>query len=442
MHQSQSFAAVQHLCCFTFQVFEQLLVHGSDATAALHNFFQILKWSFDTLLSGVFPDRDWTGEKHLGQISLFGLIPEKLGTERRLVCAMASHFQCFTPTHIHSLARYNAGTTGFLKAGQFICGGYSIALVSVQGDLDFFAASLGLPRWSLAAGGCPVCKCKAFGDMTWKKFYPPEHVINMEWMPQEWLDWEGKSTCPLFEAIGVTACSVMLDWMHVKYLGNDQYVYASVFYLLCFVVLPQTPLQNLLSIWEEMKGLYQSLNIIHRYHYFNRLTMFVRKSGPPKLRGKAAEVHHLHKVILQLWLQHYNENIAVHRQILLLLRLNSKIEDLLDEYRQDVALPAGPAKDLLDSCSSMCHLQSLLYDHFSQEDVQLFNYTLKTHDIIHLAAHSHQINPRLVWNFCGESNMGILKQLGSTCVKGVAPQDACTKMLHHWSFGMHYELQG
>ena len=158
------------------------------------------------------------------------------------------------------------------------------------------------------------------------------------------------------------------------------------------------------SIWEEFQGLYHSLNITHRYHYFDRLTMFVRKSGPPKLTGKAAEVHHLHKVILQLWLRHYNEHIAVHRQILLLLRLSSKIEDLLDEYRQDVALPPGAAKDLFDSCSSMCHLQSLLYDHFSQEDVQLFNYTLKTHDIIHLAAHSHQINPRLVWNFCGESN--------------------------------------
>ena len=60
------FAAVQHLCCLNFQVFEQLLVHGNDATATLHSFFQILRWSFDSLLAGAFPDRDWTGEKHLG----------------------------------------------------------------------------------------------------------------------------------------------------------------------------------------------------------------------------------------------------------------------------------------------------------------------------------------------------------------------------------------
>ena len=62
------FAAVQHLCYLNFQVFEQLLVHGNDATATLHNFFhfQNLRWSFDSLLAGVFPGRDWTGEKHLG----------------------------------------------------------------------------------------------------------------------------------------------------------------------------------------------------------------------------------------------------------------------------------------------------------------------------------------------------------------------------------------
>ena len=29
----------------------------------------------------------------------------------------------------------------------------------------FFSASLGLPRWSLKDGGCPVCKCKASGPV-------------------------------------------------------------------------------------------------------------------------------------------------------------------------------------------------------------------------------------------------------------------------------------
>ena len=109
----------------------------------------------------------------------------------------------------------------------------------------------------------------------------------------------------------------------------------------------------------------------------------------------------------------------MHRQILTVLKLNSRIEDLLDEHKESVALPAAAAKELLDACCTMCHVQGLLFDHFSDEPVQLFNTTLKTHDLIHLALLSHQINPRVVWNFCGESYMGILKLLGANCVKGL-----------------------
>ena len=119
-----------------------------------------------------------------------------------------------------------------------------------------------------------------------EKISPWQHIAGMDWKPQEWLDWPGRSKCPLFQAIGVTACSVQLDWLHVKYLGNDQYLYASVFHLLCFVVLPSTPVNNLLPMWEEMKSLYKTLGIVHQYRYFNRSTMFQRKSGPPKLTGK------------------------------------------------------------------------------------------------------------------------------------------------------------
>ena len=277
--------------------------------------------------------------------------------------------------------------------------------------------------------------------MTWKQFAAPHHVHAMEWLTQEWLSWEGRTACPLFEAKGVTGCTVMLDWMHIKYLGNDQYVYASVFHLLVFALLPSSPTSNLLQIWEDMKQLYNFLNVPHRYHYFNRLTMFVRKSGPPKLRGKAAEIHHLHKVMLNLWSKYCNKHISVHRQVLTLLKLNSKVEDLLEEHKHEMALPADAAKELLDACCCMCHVQQLLFDHFQDEDVRLFNITLKTHDIIHLALHSHQVSPRLVWNFSGESNMGILKLLGSNCVKGLAPQDCCAKMMQHWSYGMHFQME-
>ena len=421
-----------------FQVFEQLLLHGEEST--LHSFFKILKWSFNALLDGVFPQEDWDGIQHFN-CNILQYIGACVAEETHLfnVFCIRNHI-CIDASTL-GIARYSPGTDGYSRAGKPICGGWRAALVSLQGDLEFFAASLGLPRWNVKDGGCPICKCKAYGNLTWKKFSSWQHIADMEWEPSEWLAWGGKSKCPLFQATGVTACSVMLDWLHVKYLGNDQYLYASIFHLLSHVILPSaSPLTNLLALWEDMKSLYRSLGIVHQYHYFNRLTMFQRRSGPPKLRGKGAEIHHLHKVMLHLWLKYYNPNLSVHRQILLVLKLNSKVEDLLDEHKQYVALPHAAAKELLDSCCSMLHLQSLLYDHFAEEPTQLFNLTLKSHDILHLAGHSHQVNPRLVWNFSGESNMGILKELGANCVKGVAPEDACTKMLHHWSYGMHLQL--
>ena len=132
--------------------------------------------------------------------------------------------------------RFKPGTEDWKRAGTPLCD-FKACLVSVQGDLDFFSAALGLPRWNLKAGGCPVCRCQDEVPMTWKQFADPHHVQAMEWLPQEWLSWEGRTACPLFEAKGVTGCTVMLDWMHIKYLGNDQYVYASVFHLLVFVLL-------------------------------------------------------------------------------------------------------------------------------------------------------------------------------------------------------------
>lgn len=58
--------------------------------------------------------------------------------------------------------------------------------------------------------------------------------------------------------------------------------------MLTHFILPATPLENLQYLWQRIKHWYSVVGTRHRYHYFNRLTMFVRKSGPPKLRGRGA----------------------------------------------------------------------------------------------------------------------------------------------------------
>ena len=84
--------------------------------------------------------------------------------------------------------------------------------------------------------------------------------------------------------------NVMLGYLHLKYLGIDMYHYGGIFWLLVCRILPGAPFADLQTCWENMKYWYAKLGTKNRYHYFHRLTMFVRKSGPPRLRGRGAEV--------------------------------------------------------------------------------------------------------------------------------------------------------
>ena len=119
------------------QVFEQLLKHGPAGT--LDCFFQIMQWSFTSLQSGKFPEHKWDG------------------------------------------TAFEPGTWEARMAGKHLANGFSAHLAAIQGDLDFFAAALSLPRWSLKAGGCPSCQCTLEGVATWQKFNSKHHVLELEW---------------------------------------------------------------------------------------------------------------------------------------------------------------------------------------------------------------------------------------------------------------------
>ena len=51
-----------------------------------------------------------------------------------------------------------------------------------------------------------------------------------------------------------------------------------------------------------------------RFRYLNKLSMFVRQSGFPKLRGKAAEIRYLAGPMLEVWSRHMNEAVQLHRR--------------------------------------------------------------------------------------------------------------------------------
>lgn len=119
------------------------------------------------------------------------------------------------------------------------------------------------------------------------------------------------------------------------------------------------------------------------------------------------------------------------------------MESLLGEQKEDLAFPPASAQAFKDACYSMLHLNHLLFHHFLEEPdcPQLFNTTYKHHMMLHLANHCHDLNPRLIWNFTGEDSMKLLKCLGASCVKGLACSAVAKKLVVHWGYAMHFELQ-
>ena len=346
------------------------------------------------------------------------------------------------------MQRYPADSVQGQKAGKALANGYCGALTSLQGDMEFFAASLGLPRWSSNSFCCPLCPVKGQAPGSWRSFKLTAPWVEQCWTPQSWRswDWEGKSTCPLFSVPGVSICSVAIDYMHCKYLGSDQTQYGGVFYLLCFHTMAGSPLQNLGQLWEDLKGLYRSLDIKHQYTFLNKLSMFVRKSGPPKLRGRAAEIKGLALPMLHLWAKHCKPELEVHRQILAMLQHNAKMEALIDEHRDENAFPAEAAKQFKDAAFGMAHLQHMVANHFYAEREDeggipwICNIVPKLHMLLHATLQSHCVSPRLLWCFPCEDFMHVSRTLAQNCVRGTKPLQACGKMLEHWRIGMGLQL--
>ena len=329
-------------------------------------------------------------------------------------------------------------------SGKYLANGFCGHLTSIQGDLDFFASSLALPRWSLKEGGCPSCQCTLEGDKTWQKFNCKDHILHLEWTSEQWKNWTKRSPCKLFCIPHVTGVNVFLDYLHLKYLGSDMYMYGGLLWLMVFTILDHgSPLANLEYIWGRMKFWYGQLGVTHRYHFFNRLTMFQRKSGPPKLRGRGVEVLGLNHVMVKIWEEVCNPSLELHRMILQMLKENHRMETLLEEHKGETALPGPDAAQFVDAAFKMAHLNNLVHEHFKAESEipDIFAITIKLHMVLHVALHSHQISPRMTWNFTGEDEMGVLKTLGQNCVKGVQPQDVCSKMLQHWRVAMHLEME-
>ena len=318
-----------------------------------------------------------------------------------------------------------------------MAGGYCATLFALTGDLDYFGAILDLPKHSLVSGPCMYCRATGAGAATWTNFGEDAPWRGTLWSPSEWRMWEHRSRCPLFTLPGASCWTAAYDWMHSKYLGCDMYLFGSVMSILCHIILPGTPEENVAQCWDFLKNYFKVHRTKSPFRYLTKLSMFVRKGKFPKLRGKAAEVRHFCAALQALWQANMNKAIKIHREIDLMLRYNVHCENILTEFADEFSLPPGPAHDFEKACRSMFILQNQVATHFLEEGMQYFDVTSKSHFVQHLSMLAPHVSPRLIWAFRGEDLMKKLQTLAQSCTRGNSQVQTNLKMCRHYRVGLH-----
>ena len=232
------------------------------------------------------------------------------------------------------------------------------------------------------------------------------------------------------------------DYMHCKYLGVDRCVYSAILYLLVFHLYAAGSVeQNMAAFWADLQAAYVLFGVANRYRYLNKVSMFLRpQTNKLSLRGKAAEIRGLARPLLHIWSGKMTQGLETHRRILLLLKLNWKLEDMLGQFKGSFNMPGPDAAVFGDTMSGFLLLQSELSDFFKDHEPRMFAVTEKSHFLQHLGLEAKWLNPRLIWCFSGEDMQRRVQRLTQTCVKGQGPGQSTVKMCYRYRAALHMQF--
>ena len=176
------------------------------------------------------------------------------------------------------------------------------------------------------------------------------------------------------------------------------------------------------TVWVFLKNTQRNLATKYKYtQRLDKLSMFTRVSGFPKLKGMAADIMGLDHAIHLCWNQFMSHAIAQHVQISALLELNLEIANLLDAYSPKfgfMAVPHDTCNVLVAKACQMAQLHVQLCEFYNEQGTSLFNMTSKTHFVIHSLQFARYIHPSLVWCFKGEVNMKKTQKVFKSCLAG------------------------
>ena len=360
------------------------------------------------------------------------------------------------------------------KAGLQLADGFGACLLLLIGDLDHVAKELGLEH-SGSLRPCTQCRCNK-STIPWTETHATQAKFwaTVYKTAADWRRHHPRPTCVLWELVGITGLSFFPDWMHTKHLGCDQYTLGSVLSYLFHEVLEDDAPANLQWLWACIRQQYQAPWRTHSHRSsmlrcarhmrrhapaatraprrcqalktptrLNRLTenMIENKKGPfPSLKSKAAESRNLGQAVLNVFVDHMDEDSQVHRVIKATLEASVALEDMITEHMDLRKYPLPVATEFLQLCSDYDQRVTWLCNHFHPQEMRYFNYTFKFHQLLHCGYMARYLNPARTWCYQGEDLMQRVKKVVASSTRGVAKHMWCDRALQKYTRGWSFQV--
>ena len=204
-----------------------------------------------------------------------------------------------------------------------------------RGDLDWKLKTLELQNYNRNEEPCNGCRANVT-TRDWQNFDRDAPCQHSLWTTESWKAAKAPIKCPLFLAFYMSIWAVHEDFLHTMHLGIYQWMFGSVLWLLTYILLPGTPLENSKRIMSGLRTYWR----MHPTNSFNimRPSMFERANNQfPQLKGRASEIKHLAPGLLSVWETHCSQDPAdevyiVHQQIALMIKWFIRLDVILDQH--------------------------------------------------------------------------------------------------------------
>ena len=246
---------------------------------------------------------------------------------------------------------------------------------------------------------------------------------------------------PLFRLPRVVQYCLEPDELHAMYLGTMQYFLGSVMYLLVHRMMPGSPEDNMVQLWQRINSFYKEHSVGCQYSNL-KISSFCNPDAPhthyPRLKGKGAETKDLVAAMSFIWDSFVNPNNELHKRVQTIFGDQVAMQTILHDHRYEICLPLPVAKTFKDHVNSLSLNYQVLAATADSAKHLLWSQPTKFHWLWHLGDRCHLLNPRRSNTMLDEDFVGKMKDLVHACAAGTELHKMPIKGCQKYRWGFHF----